>query len=164
MTAILLTAGPVASPVTVRRNGPRSLRSITMLQYESATQSLQRRSLGTPHNIKAPKTTKVFVKRPPDEIEDLLKNSDLCTPEQYRHRYFMPSPTRITQNMQDILAEIGLVPKEHFTKWESTGTATATVVGFHAEPTDVALGEGDEVEDEMDSSREVDTQFSEDLG
>ena len=158
MTAILLTAGPVASPVTVRRNGPRSLRSITMLQYESATQALQRSSLGTPHNIKAPKTTKVFVKRPPDEIEDLLKNSDLCTPEQYRHRYFMPSPTRITQNMQDILAEIGLVPKEHFTKWEST--ATVAVVGLHAEHTD-----GDEAEeDEMDSSKDVDNQFSEDLG
>ncbi|XP_072015438.1 uncharacterized protein [Amphiura filiformis] len=114
MTGILLTAGPVASPVTVKRYGPRSLRNVTVPQIDSAEQTLERMNFGKAHEIKAHKTMKIFVKRPPDEVEELLQNSDLCTFEQYRKRYFMPSPGRITQNMKDVLVQLDLVPQDHF--------------------------------------------------
>lgn len=63
----------------------------------------------------------VFVKKPPEQIGDLLAmegNRDLCTYDEFEYRFYMPTPAVISMKIQGSLVSMGMVLPEHFKKKE----------------------------------------------
>lgn len=57
----------------------------------------------------------MFVKKTPSEISALLHiNADLCSYDEYFTQYGLPSFTYITDKMQTIMVQMGLVQAEDF--------------------------------------------------
>ncbi len=115
MSTILRMKGPVCTLKAMQRNAPRHLcRIIKKPLFHQAANALQAANLGTFWTVKTWKR-EVFVKREPSLIEeDLEKNKDLCTIEDYTARFYSPTPACIKQDMRTLLVEEGLVKKEYF--------------------------------------------------
>ena len=90
---IILTKGPVTT-LEALKSGVR-LRDLTKQQFMDAIVSLQMDNLGTLCKIGQ---SLLFVKRAPcDEVTQILENDEeLCSPENYNHRYYMSIPNYYT--------------------------------------------------------------------
>ncbi|XP_072015216.1 uncharacterized protein [Amphiura filiformis] len=113
MKAILQTAGPVSTHQTVKQNW-RFLRMLSVKQFLSACSELEMINMGNVVSLEHSKI-KIFVKRPPDEMQYLLEaNPFLSTTEIYAYRFNRPSPKCITLDIQAALVNMGCVAEEHF--------------------------------------------------
>ncbi len=113
MKAILQTAGPVSTHQTVKQNW-RFLRMLSVKQFLSACYELETINMGNVVSFEHSRI-KIFVKRPPDEVQAMLEaNTFLSTPEIYAQRFNRPSPKCITLDLQAALVNMGCVAEEHF--------------------------------------------------
>ena len=113
MKAILQTAGPVSTHQTVKQNW-RFLRMLSVKQFLSACNDLQALNMGTLVSLQQGKR-KIFVKRPPDEVQEMLDmNPFLSTLEVYEYRFNRPSPKCISLEVQAALVSMGYVVEAHF--------------------------------------------------
>ena len=130
MSAILLSAGPISTHYAVRRYGPKYLRtpSIPKEQYVLAATALQEAKLGMLVTIKnATGLSDTFIKTAPSEIEeDLKKNNDLATIEEYTFRFHAPPPACITPAMQASIIQHGLLPPGSFSEKSKRPQSTAS--------------------------------------
>ncbi len=108
--AILQTAGPFTIHQVVLNNY-RFLKSFTCNQFLEAATALQAQGLGTVANIGTQGGRKAFIKKPPDEVGDILKaNPDLCSPDYYRKRYSQPLSKYVSLFVRHQVASMKLVP------------------------------------------------------
>ncbi|XP_072016035.1 uncharacterized protein [Amphiura filiformis] len=118
MSAILLISGPACTRAAINSNGPKNLRHISRDQFTAAALKLQEANLGSTIDIKLQvhtRSTLLFVKKPPDEMQDRLRlNRDLCSYEAYALRYNMRPPASIIKRWQERLVQMGLIPHDHF--------------------------------------------------
>ncbi len=111
MAAILQTTGPVSTHRACNTNW-KFLRMLSMKQYLSACQELQKHELG---QLVAVGNKQVFIKAHPSAVEEgLNKNSDVCTVEYYTLRYNMQPPSVISPTLKENLVTMGFVSPEQF--------------------------------------------------
>ena len=117
MTAVLLTPGPISTRLTTRNMSKTFKIAVTKQKFHVAANQLQAANLGALVQLHSGSKLHVFIKKTPQEVVDLLamdKNSDLCTVEEYKQRFVMPTPASFKPPMQDYLVNQGLVPAEYF--------------------------------------------------
>ena len=113
MAAILLIKGPVVTDKAIKRYGPAFLRHSTVKQFIRAATSLQDAGLG--FLMKLPRGTEVFVKKFPNEVQQVLNaNPDLCAWEDYSSRFFLQPPGCITPAFCQKLIDLGVATRQHF--------------------------------------------------
>ena len=108
MRDILLVKGPVVTP----RVATKAQHSLTTEEFLQGTQALQQLNLGTLLMLqnKGPKSTRVFVKKPPDEARPILEaNQDLCLFDHYVSRYREPVSKMVTFNVRSELVKMGAI-------------------------------------------------------
>ncbi|XP_072015878.1 uncharacterized protein [Amphiura filiformis] len=126
MSAILLSAGPLTSFISVVKNR-KSLRKITKQQFQSACEELQGLGLGFLVTIEVIAQHYVFIKEKPEnasEILDVNRDLELCTPREYRDRYILRMPAYPTYNrtVQEHLIALAYVPSDCFQHLKNAGT------------------------------------------
>ena len=112
MAGILLSAGPVATQISVKRTSHVFVFSVNKGRFESAAQKLEAANFGTFGFLKGNQTG-FFLKKKPEEVCHLLlmnENADLCTLEEYFERFHLNPPASITPNIKASLVNQGLVP------------------------------------------------------
>ena len=119
MTAILQTAGPVSTVTAIRWNW-KFLRDscISATEFIEAGHALETMGYGHMRDFtyKGPakgRPGKVFVKRYPDEISDVLgSNPDLCDPDVYSKRYHHSPPKCVGLSLRSRLVQMKLVTQK----------------------------------------------------
>lgn len=118
MTGVLLAPGPISTRLTVKNMSPAFKLAISKAKFLSAAKHLQDACLGSLVVLeKVSSQAHVFVKKPPDEMCVLLQaetHRHLCTDEEYKERFEMPTPVSVTDKMQQCLIEMGLVESSWF--------------------------------------------------
>ncbi len=121
MTGILLSPGPVSS-FQVIRNMSRTFRSsVNKSKFLVAANRLASASLGS---IVQVLNGHVFVKRIPQDMDVYLQrqeNQDLCTSQEFKCRFGLPTPKVIGGQARERLIHMGLVLPQHFTKEQKMG-------------------------------------------
>ncbi len=111
--AILMTAGPVSTPVAVKSTR-NQLHYSTTEQFIQAAKELEKARFGTYYksiyNNKGKNPVRIFLKRPPSDVEQLL----VANPEIYAMRYAKASPKAIGFQLRAKLVELNLVSQDHF--------------------------------------------------
>ncbi len=106
MAAILQSKGPVITP-RAAKSGWTFLNTMNSDQFREAAKGLETLNLGTLVAIKGSKARVVFVKKPPDEVRDILKShEDLCPVEFYEKRYKQPVSKMITLGVRSELVRM----------------------------------------------------------
>lgn len=116
--AILRTAGPVATPKSVKA-AKRSLNyHMTTEQFLKAAKELEKGSFGrliSLPNTRGGKPCNVFLKNPPGQVQQILEaNKELCTPSVYCARYKKGTSKRIGFPLRAKLVAMKLVSQDHF--------------------------------------------------
>ncbi len=89
----------------------RKVKSVSCDQFLEAANALQAQGLGTVVALSNQGGRKAFIKKPPDEVEAILKaNPDLCSPEYYRKRYNQPLSKYVSLFVRHQVASMKLVP------------------------------------------------------
>ena len=120
MSAILQTAGPVATHFTVLTASPNFILGSTYITKEqfvaaaSALQDLHLGSLVTVRHVHGRPSVN-FVKKRPDEVKAILEQeTDLCSPSLYEEKFKTPTPACVPQGTRDKLVSLGLVSRDDF--------------------------------------------------
>lgn len=115
MSGILQSAGPVAITNSLRQNR-KIFRNMSAEHFVIAATELQDLGFGNLVSVTTSgPSTPVFVKNPPDVVEDLLlENPDLCTADVYSTRYNMSASKSISFTLRGRLVALKLVSKNHF--------------------------------------------------
>ena len=114
MTGILLAPGPVCNLIIIQRSSQVFMSAVNKAKFVTAGNRLQGLGLGLMITVRA---QHVFVKKSLVEMESLLLMEgcgDLCTMEEYRYRFCLPSPSIITPSVKKLLVEQNLVAVETF--------------------------------------------------
>ena len=111
MAAILQTRGPVVEHKVVVWNF-KFLKMMTAKQFVAAATELHEANLGQMMSVKCGgRPYMVFIKRPPEEIQDaLLMNQDLCQVDYYATRYRLPVSKSVSFALRASLVQSGVVP------------------------------------------------------
>ena len=112
MAAIMQTVGPISTWMTIRQNWKflRNSSTASCTDFEDAADALQDMGLGQVFCISTNKSYKVFVKKRPEEIwEVLCANPDICDPEMYPKRYHQPPPKCVGVHLRSKLVAMKLV-------------------------------------------------------
>ena len=121
MAGILLNAGPMATPDSVKKSSRIFLFAMSNVKFENAANKLQALGLGSLVFLRGGKTAPVFIKRLPSEVGPILGQEgfeDLCNHEEYSERFACPSPGSITKTMKQTVVSMGLVAPELFVSQE----------------------------------------------
>ena len=122
MSAILQTAGPVATHFTVLTASPNFILGSTYITKEqfvvaaSALQDLNLGSLVTVRHVHGRPSVN-FVKKSPADAKEFLEleaNTDLCSPVLYEEKYKASTPACVPQGTRDKLISLGLVTEDDF--------------------------------------------------
>ncbi len=114
MIGILLSPGPVCNLKVVQGLSRVYNSSVNKTKFISAAKKLEQASFGS---LVAALKGEIFVKKVPEEVGNLLQlkeNEGLCTFAEYRYRFGLPTPAKVTQKLRDALIEMGAVPALHF--------------------------------------------------
>ena len=129
MTAVLLAAGPVSSHLTTRNMSSSFKVAVNKARFLSAANQLEAAGFGKLLILDSiSRSAHVFVKRTASEIAGLLQMpeySGMCSVEEYDQRFNMPTPSYITDKMQEALIQQGLVPQQYFKQRQSTKQSPA---------------------------------------
>ena len=108
---LLKTPGPVSTYVACRDSGPRQLRKLPKEVYEYACYSLESDDLAEVISVVVTgRMVMVLIKKPPDEVEDILQmNPDLCTVEEYSKKFKLLPPVNIKKTIRRELIARGYV-------------------------------------------------------
>ncbi len=115
MTGILLSPGPVSSHQVVRSLSRQFMSSVLKAKFDMAANRLVAASLGS--LVTVLNGQHIFVKKVPEEAAQFLQqqeNQDLCTIDEYQHRFNLPTPAVVTPKIQGALAQMELVPAHFF--------------------------------------------------
>ena len=118
MKAILETTGPVANLGAVKAV-KRSMNVVTTNQFFEAAEELEKYNFGKLIKVsaetKGAKTVFVFLKKPPSEMEEVLRsNPHWCAFDVYAARYAKPSSKAIGLLLRAKLVSMKLVSKNCF--------------------------------------------------
>ena len=126
MSAILMLPGPVCTLRALNQSAPKKYRHLIRAKhYRKAAFVLQDAKFGfikllTHGGPKAKFPIMVFIKKPPEEVQQLkAKLQEICNQEEYAmERYTMQfsrrPPACIVEFYQKKLILLGLVPEKHF--------------------------------------------------
>lgn len=112
--ACALFHGAVVTFRSFKQSARRNLRSITEDEFVDAIRSLQEDHLGFVRSVQVPRAANpvtVFVKNAPDDIS---WPSNLCTQEEFRQRYQLPTHRSITPAIKRELVSLGCVSEDLF--------------------------------------------------
>ncbi len=118
MTAVLLSAGPVSSHLTTRNMSSSFKVAVNKARFLSAANQLEAAGFGSLVILDSiSHSAHVFVKKTAAEVAAVLQtpeHSGMCSVEEYEQRFNLPTPSYITEKMQDTLVQMGLVPQQYF--------------------------------------------------
>ncbi len=114
MAAILQTAGPVSTYLAINSNW--KFLNATAHDFHEAAAELEEIGLGIVICTGTRrKSAKVFLKKNPSEVQDILAwNLDLCDADFYQRRFSARPSKKITWNIRSYLVSKGLVSKKQF--------------------------------------------------
>ena len=125
MSGILLSPGPVSNVRVVQSLSGVFMSAVNKSKFLAAANRLEAAGLGSLVTLDAiSNRCQVFVKKSPAEIYELLQikeNQDICTFDEFRERFDLPTTARISQKVQEALVQMGLVPPECFKQKERRG-------------------------------------------
>lgn len=116
MKAVLETAGPVATPQSLK-SVKRSMHLVTTKQFMEAAEELEKNNFGKLIKIamgSRGKPAVVFIKKPPSEMEILRTNTEWCTFDVYAARYKKVASKTIGLQLRAKLVSMKLVSKQCF--------------------------------------------------
>lgn len=138
MTGILYAAGPVSTRLTVKNLSSAFNLAVTKIKFMSAAKQLEAANMGTLVLLESiSRTAYIFVKRSPGSAQEILEmnqNRDLSSASEYEHRYHLPSPSTITERMQEHLVKQGYVPDGIFKKNTTSRSSGPTLPQSPASP------------------------------
>ncbi len=134
MKAVLLAPGPVSTRQTTRNMSSSFKVAVTKPKFLAAASQLHKCNLGqlieTFGYGSGSRPLPVFIKKPPVEMVAMLKMkefSDLCTSDEYEHRFKLPTPASIKLTLQAELISKGLVLPQDFQLTDSKGVNMSLV-------------------------------------
>lgn len=113
MSGILLSPGPIATKESVKGVSRCFHSAVNNVKFLAVATKLDEAGFGWLQQMG--QSVKVFVKRPPEQMYELLQrkeNQDLCTVDEYDVRYRLPLTTTISKQVQDQLVQLNIVKEE----------------------------------------------------